>query len=810
VAFARADIPGAHPNAGRSARSLLSLAVAMAFAASSAALVAQTAGVALPLRPVAVAYDAAGTAYIADTDRNQIYEATIGGALIVVAGSGAQGFSGDGGFAVAAALNAPQGIALGQAGEMYIADTGNQRIRVVQAGVITTFAGTGVRGFSGDGGLASAAAFDTPTALAIDGSGALLICDTGNHRVRRISGGSVATIAGNGTQGYAGDGGAAIAAELDGPQGIAVASDGRIFVADSRNQRIRAVALDGTIATFAGTGVRGYGGDGGPAAAAELDLPRGLVLNASGTLIFADSDNHRIRQVDAQGTIRTLAGTGVQGASAQGTLSVQAWLNTPRGVALSSFGQVTGVDSANRDVSVAAANNNSYSVAALVPARVSRVSLSGPASAVYGSWTGQVSVSGGASTPLGLLQVTDRATPIGSATLTNGSAAISLSQLGAGSHALAALYGGDGVNPSASSGAVALTITPAPVVATANVAGILYGQPVPALNGTLTGVLPQDAGNVSAVFSSTAGSLSPVGQYPIVATLAGAAAANYTVTLSSMSGELQITQAPSATTLPTQAGGASAGAPLALQAVVSSTTSGTPTGQVAFSENGSVVALGSLAGGLASASYTAPAAGTHVITAAYAGDTNFKPSSSLPETFVIGAAPDFAVAPTGPATQTVPWGSVAAYTLSLSSLAAPFGSPVTMSVSGLPAGATASFSPLTAVPGSAGAAVTLSITTPVHAELQLPRPRAPGRQTPQWSIALAVLLVGARFRRARRRIALLLTIFMAAGWTVGCGTRTVQPNVSTSTTYALTVTGTATSTTGAVIAHSTTLTLILD
>jgi sugar lactone lactonase YvrE len=182
--------------------------------------------VALPLLPTSVAYDAAGNLYFADTNRHVVYESSLAGVLSVVAGDGVQGFSGDGGVATSAELDSPQGVAVGPDGTLYIADTGNERIRAVSGGMITTFAGNGSGGFAGDGGVAVNASFRRPNALAIDTSGALLVCDAGNERVRRISVGVIATMAGNGTQGFAGDGGAATSAELDTPMGLAVSGDG--------------------------------------------------------------------------------------------------------------------------------------------------------------------------------------------------------------------------------------------------------------------------------------------------------------------------------------------------------------------------------------------------------------------------------------------------------------------------------------------------------------------------------------------------------------------------------------------------------
>ena len=279
-------------------------------------------------------------------------------------------------------------------GTLYIADTGNQRIRAVLNGQITTFAGNGSAGFAGDAGPALAAEFNGPSALAIDSSGALLVCDSRNHRVRRIASATITTIAGSGTQGFAGDGAAATGAELDTPSGVAVGADGRIYIADSHNHRIRVIALDGTISTFAGTGTRGFSGDSGAATAATLSLPRGLMVTPNGTLLFADSNNQRVRMVDAQGIITTIVGSGVQGSSNDGDAATSAALDTPRTVAVSTFGSPVFADAHNGQVRESVSNGSLYVPAGLAPLRASTVSLSVPSKASYGGLSATVSVSG--------------------------------------------------------------------------------------------------------------------------------------------------------------------------------------------------------------------------------------------------------------------------------------------------------------------------------------------------------------------------------------------------------------------------------
>ncbi len=197
-----------------------------------------------------------------------------------------------------------------------------------------------------------------------------------------------------GCRGFAGDGGAATNAELDTPMGLAAGSDGRIFVADSHNDRIRAIATNGVINTFAGNGVAGYAGDGGPAIAAELALPRGLMVTSSGAVIFADSNNQRLRMVDPSGTITTIAGSGVQGAGSDGEMVATVSMNSPRGVALSSFGAPVYADALNQMVRESVANGHVYVPAGLAPNRTTQVALS--TSASNGQTNAVVTVAGSA------------------------------------------------------------------------------------------------------------------------------------------------------------------------------------------------------------------------------------------------------------------------------------------------------------------------------------------------------------------------------------------------------------------------------
>ena len=296
--------------------------------------------------------DGAGNLYIADRDNHRIRRIDFSGIITTIAGTGERGFSGDGGPADAAQLDVPEGVAVDGSGNLYIADKLNNRIRRVDiSGIITTIVGTGVRGFRGDGGPAIAAQLNLPGKIAVDSAGNLYIADSFNHRVRRVDRfGNISTIAGTGGEGYSGDGGPAIAAQLNYPQGLALDGAGNLYIADSGNGRIRRVDASGAIRTIAGTGEEGSSGDGGPAIAAQLNYPQGLALDGAGNLYIADSGNGRIRRVDASGAIRTIAGTGEEGSSGDGGPAVAAQLKFPSGVAVDSSGNVYIADWGNHRI----------------------------------------------------------------------------------------------------------------------------------------------------------------------------------------------------------------------------------------------------------------------------------------------------------------------------------------------------------------------------------------------------------------------------------------------------------------------------
>ncbi|MGX2029945.1 PKD domain-containing protein [Methylocaldum gracile] len=302
--------------------------------------------------PSGVAVGPDGSLYIADTYNERIRRVSPDGIISTIAGTGEWGFSGDGGPAIRAQLTSPYGVAVGADGCLYIADSGNHRIRRVDPdGIISTVAGTGYASFSGDGGPATLARLYEPTGVAVGPDGSLYIADRLNDRIRRVGpDGIISTIAGTGeflfTYGYSGDGGPATHAQLNFPEGVAMSSDGGLYIADSGNWRIRRVGPDGIITTVAGTGQAGFSGDGGPASQAKLYHPYGVAVGPDGSLYIADTYNERIRRVGPDGIITTVAGTGQYGFGGDGGPATQAKLS-PTGVAVSPDGSLYIADAYN-------------------------------------------------------------------------------------------------------------------------------------------------------------------------------------------------------------------------------------------------------------------------------------------------------------------------------------------------------------------------------------------------------------------------------------------------------------------------------
>ena len=257
-----------------------------------------------------------GDIYIADKFNHRIRRVDKNGIITTVAGTGNFAFNGDDIPAISANLNDPSGIAFDGAGNLYISDTDHDRIRRVDVvtGIIKTVAGLGVRGDDGDGQAATAAKLNSPYHITVDALGNLFIADDRNHRVRKVSNGIITTVAGTGQSGYSGDNQPATSAQLQNPRGVVTDAAGNLYIADFGNNRVRVVDSAGVIRTFAGNGVNGFSGDGGLATAARLKAPIGLGRDPAGNIYIADFLDHRVRQVNIlTNIINTVAGNGDNG-----------------------------------------------------------------------------------------------------------------------------------------------------------------------------------------------------------------------------------------------------------------------------------------------------------------------------------------------------------------------------------------------------------------------------------------------------------------------------------------------------------------
>jgi sugar lactone lactonase YvrE len=297
--------------------------------------------------PFGFAVDAAGDLFIADSSNNRIRRVDgVSGVISTVAGSGVIGSTGDGGPATAASLSNPTSIAIDPAGNLYFSDSGNNSIRRIDAftGIISTYAGrSNTHGYTGDTGPATSATLNNPSGIALDSAGNLYLADTGNHTIRMVASASglITSVAGRGFASFSGDGGPAVSAGLNSPWSITPIPAGGLYIADQNNQRIRKIDSSGNISTVMGNGVAGYAGDNGPATAAELNVPASVALDVAGNLYVADSGNNRVRKISSKtGLVTTIAGNSGESISGDNGPADQAGLYGPYTLALDSQGSL--------------------------------------------------------------------------------------------------------------------------------------------------------------------------------------------------------------------------------------------------------------------------------------------------------------------------------------------------------------------------------------------------------------------------------------------------------------------------------------
>ena len=768
--------------------------------------------------PSAIVFDPQGNLYLAETANHVIRKVDTTGIITIIAGTGTQGFSGDSGPATAARLDSPQGLAIDASQNLYIADTHNHRVRKLNltTGIITTIAGSANHGFDGDNNQATTAHLNLPTAITLDPACILYISDEQNHRIRKVdTTGIITTIAGTGTQGFSGDNGSATAASIDSPSGLA-ADSANLYLADTHNHRIRKLNFTtGIVTTLAGTGTRGYNGDG---VAASLALPHGLTLDAAGNLYLADTANQRIRRIDiSTGQITTIAGQGTQTFAGDGSPATTASLDTPRATATSPTGLVTLADTGNQRIRQISNDATIHTIAGLGATTPGSLTLAAPSVISYG--TGQLTATLTTTTQAtGAITFLDTFAPLATATsaslstitlgtapITANAAILSTTTLPAGQHSITATYPGDLTHDSAQSPTFSLTISPRRIAATITPSTLLYGQPIPNLSATLTNLLQQDASAVTAAFTTTAAALSPTGSYPITATLSGPAAGNYTLTASPAN--LTIAPAPTLTTLTPSSTTIDPGLPLTLTTHVVSTTAGFPTGTVALLDGGTTLFTAQApATGDAAFTTAALAQGIHTLTTRYSGDTNFTASVSTPQIIGIGTSPnpDFTLAGTGTTTQTMVSSGTASFTFAVQFQGAALSSPITLSASGLPTLATASFNPAYIPPGSTPSTFTVTIATPETTASQHKTTPLP----PEFAfLVLPIATLALRPKYRRKTTAILALAFITI--TTGCGDRIYTGSQSTNPTqtYTIAITGTATTPPGATLTHTATVTL---
>lgn len=757
--------------------------------------------------PFGVTLDGAGTIYIADTYNNRIRKvapptppATVG-VISTIAGNGTAGFTGDTGLGTSASLNNPSSVQLDALGNLYIADTLNNRIRVLNltTGIIATVAGTGTADYTGDGGLALAATLNAPNGLSFDTNGNLYIADTGNNVIRLLNTATnvISTVAGTGAAGFSGDGAAATAAKLNQPWSVTVDTSGALYIADKKNNVVRKVDTSGNISTIAGTiYIAGapFAGDGAIASAARLNAPSATVVDIAGNIYIADTGNNRIRKINpATSIITTIAGGGIYGDQYPANV---ASLSGPYAIALDTQGSLFIADAANNRIRKDASNN------AVLNYPIMRVgAVSAPMSQIIEN-DGVATLN--VTTPFTnlLYANVDPATTCGTAPVAPLAQCTITAEFAP--TIVAPVVNGNITVPSDASNAPNTILLKAQVQSTYPATVQLSSFPNPSIvgNGVQFSVQVFNSGGVVAtgtvtllddtttiatitlangIGSATISNLT-VGTHQITASYGGDA--NDSSAVSSAVAQV-VTAVPAnastTTSLTSSANPSTLGQILNLNASVAATTAGqdVPTGSVTFAEGTTVLGTANLTAGLASIGISTLTAGTHLITATYGGSGTYAASTSPVLTQLIGAGGNgnsiqFTLAVT-PATLSL--GSGAHTTLRIAvAPSANFSDTLSFGCGGLPAYATCTFSQ-NQVAIATGAKQTLSVVIDTGNPLgsgptaQLLEPGNSGD-----SAFLAILPGGALLAffigRKRRRNLGLLTVVLALGALTnlcGCG-----------------------------------------
>jgi len=573
--------------------------------------------------PVDTVFDAAGNMYIAEAANHVIRKVSPTGAISTLAGTGVPGFSGDGGPAASAMLWFPNAIAIDGSGNVYEAEVNNQRVRKINlaSGIITTVAGNGTRGFYGDGGLATSASLSDPIGVAADSAGNLFISDAGNQRIRRVDAatGIITTYAGGGSS--MDDGAAATSALLNVPYGLALDAGGNLYYVDQSQARVRRIdAATQTVTTVAGNLAPGFSGDGGPATAAMLSNPFDVALDAAGNVYIADTGNGRIRRVDSAGVITTVAGPGEYPGPGDGGPATSAYLNSPAGVAFDAVGHLYIADELNQRI---------RQVTFFAPTTTSLTSSLNPANAGQ-QITFTASVAPAQAT--GSVEFLDGGNSLGTVTLVNGSSSFSVTAGGAGTHSITASYSGDSQyqsntsavlsetvnlnatmtsvsaspNPSLQGQPVTLTARVSPAVAMGTVQFIAAGSPI--------GTVPVSGGTAQLIFTPGAAGAYINANYSGDAAYAASSGTTIAQVLRTTTTSLSASPNPS-----------TFGQTVNLTGTVSATGA---TGTVQILDGSTVIGSTTVSGGSFAFATAALAAGVHSLKAAYLGDALYASSTS--------------------------------------------------------------------------------------------------------------------------------------------------------------------------------------